>query len=135
MKNFPFHNFSCVIILARHCKHVQDVSCVSVCGCDMVPSPTIRDLGIMIDCIVTVTSQVSRPCKSAYCQLCAISKIRHRLATEACKIHFHTLVMSRLHYDNAVFSGITEALMNMLRVVLNSAPRVIARQRKHQHIT
>ena len=31
--------------------------------------------------------------------------------------------------------GITEALMNKLQMVQNSAARLIARQRKHQHIT
>ena len=123
-----------IIISAPNRKHLQDVYCVSVCGCNIVPSPTIRNLGIMIDCELTMSSQVSRMCKAAYYHLYAISKIRHCLTTEACKKIVHALVISRLDYGNALLYGITEALMTKLQMVQNSAARLIARQRKHQHI-
>ncbi|KAK2170883.1 hypothetical protein NP493_1127g01072 [Ridgeia piscesae] len=58
-----------IIISAPNRKHQQDVSCVSVCGCNIVPSPTIRNLGIMIDCELTISAQVSRMCKPAYYHL------------------------------------------------------------------
>ena len=114
-----------IIISAPNRKHMQDVSCVSVCGCNIVPSSTIRSLGIMIDCELTMSSQ----------DLYVISKIRHCLSTEACKTIVHTLVISRLDYGNAVLYGITEALMTKLQMVQNSAARLAARQRKHQDIT
>ena len=124
-----------VIISAPNRKHMQDVTCVSVCGCNIVPSSNTRNLGIMIDCELTMSLQVSHMCKSAYYHLYAISKIRHCLTTEACKTIVHALVISRLDYGNAVLYGITEALMNKLQMVQNSAARLIAKQRKHQHIT
>ena len=37
-----------IIISAPNRKRLQYVSCVSVCECSIVPSPTIRNLGIMI---------------------------------------------------------------------------------------
>ena len=124
------HNFllnesktEAIIISAPNRKHLQDVTCVSVCGCNIVPSSTIRNLGIMIDCELTMSSH-----------LYAISKIRHCLTTEACKTIVHALVISRLDYSNAVLYGITEALMTKLQMMQNSAVRLIARQRKHQHI-
>ena len=64
-----------IIISAPNCKHMQDVCC------NIVPPPTIRNLGIMLDCELTMSSQVSLACKSAYCHLYAISKIRHCLTT------------------------------------------------------
>ena len=99
-----------IIISAPNRKHLQDVTCVSVCGCNIVPSSTIRNLRIMIDCELTMSSQVSHMCKSAYYHLYAISKIRHCLTTEACKTIIHALVISRLDYGKAVLYGITEAL-------------------------
>ena len=54
-----------IIISAPNRKHLQDVSCVSVCGCNIVPSPTIRNLGIMIECELTMSAQVSRMCEAA----------------------------------------------------------------------
>ena len=73
-----------IIISALNRKQLQDVTCVSVCGCNIVPSSTIRNLGIMIDGELTMSSHVSHMCKSAYYNLYAISKIRHCLTTEAC---------------------------------------------------
>ena len=58
-----------IIISAPNCKRLQDVSCVSVCGCNIVSSSTIRNLGIMINCELTMSSQVSRMCKAAYYHL------------------------------------------------------------------
>ena len=124
-----------IIITAPNRKHLQDVSCVNVCGCNIVPSPTIRNIGITIDCGLTMSSHVSRMCKAAYYHLYAISKIRHCFTTDACKNLVHALVISRLDYSNAVLYGITEALVNKLQMVQNSAARLIARRRKHQHIT
>ena len=85
-----------IIITAPNRKHQQDVSCVNVCGCNIVPSPTIRDIGITIDCGLTMTSHVSRMCTAAYYHLYAISKIRHCLTTDACKTPVHAIVISRL---------------------------------------
>ena len=103
-----------IIITAPNRKHMQDVSCVNVCGCNIVPSPTIRNIGITIDCGLTMLSHVSRMCKAAYYHLYIISKIIHCLITDACKTLVHALVISRLDYSNAVLYGITEALMNKL---------------------
>ena len=129
-----YNKTEAIIIAAPNRKHLQDVSCVNVCGCNIVPSPTIRNIGITIDCELTMSSHVSRMCKSAYCHLYVISKIRHCLTTDACKTLVHALVISQLDYSNAVLYGITGALMNKLHMVQYSAARLIARQRKHQHI-
>ena len=96
-----------IIITAPNRKHLQEVSCVNVCGCNIVPSPTIRNIGITIDCGLTMSSHVSRMCKAAYYHLYAISKVSKTLV--------HALVISRLDYSNAVLYGITEALVNKLR--------------------
>ena len=101
-----------IIFTAPNRKHLQDVSCVNVCGRNIVPSPTIRNIGITIDCGLTMSSHVSRMCKAAYYHLYAISKIRQCFTTDACKTLVHALVITRLDYSNAVLYGITEALMS-----------------------
>ena len=59
-----------VIITTPHRKHLQGVSRVSACGCDIVPSPTIRNLGITIDCGNVVTSNVVT--SVAHVQICVL---------------------------------------------------------------
>ena len=53
-----------IIITAPNRKHLQDV--LFVCGCNIVPSPTIHNIGITIDCGLTMSSHVSRMCKAAF---------------------------------------------------------------------
>ena len=114
--------------------YLQDVSCVSewyayVTLCHHRPCKTS---GLWS----TVNWQCRHRCRaSAYYHLYAISTIRHCLTTEACKTLVYVLVITRLEYGNAMLYGITAALMTKLQKVQNSAARLIARQRKHQHIT
>ena len=106
-----------IIITAPNRKHLQDVLCVNVCGCSIVPSPTIRNMGVKIGCGLIMSSHESRMCKTAYCHLYAISKIIHCITTCSCKTLIHALVISRLNYSNAVLYSITEALINKLHIV------------------
>ena len=113
-----------IILTVSNRKHLQYVSCVSVSGCKFVPSSTIRNLGIMVDCGLTSHKCVPM-CKSIYYHFNAIPKMIYCLTTGACQTLDHALVMC----------NITEALVSKLQIVQNSAARLIAKQRKHQHIT
>jgi len=118
------HDRGYYILTVSNRKHLQYVSCVSVSGCKFVPSSTIRNLGIMVDCGLTSHKCVPM-CKSIYYHFNAIPKMIYCLTTGACQTLDHALVMC----------NITEALVSKLQIVQNSAARLIAKQRKHQHIT
>ena len=53
-----------MIISAPNRRHLQDVVYGNVSGYNIVPSSNIRDLGIIIDCELTMSSHVSHMCKS-----------------------------------------------------------------------
>ena len=68
-----------IVIATPNRKHLQDMSCVNVCRYKVVPSPTIRNIGITIECGLTMSSHVSRTYQLAYFQLYNMSKIIHCL--------------------------------------------------------
>ena len=86
-----------------------------------MPSTTIRNLGSMIDGGLTISSQLSRMCKSVNYHLYAISKIRRCLTPK----RVHALMILQLDYGNALLSDIMEALMAKLQMVQHSGVSII----------
>ena len=71
---------------------------INICGQFVDTSAFIRDLGFAIDTHLSMASQVSNICRSAYYHLSRIAKIRNSLTTGVCKSLIHGLVISRLDY-------------------------------------
>ena len=81
---------------------------IDVCGVCVMPKPSIRDIGVVIDDTMSMAVHVSRVCQVTYCQIRCIAKIRKCLTTAACKTIVHALVMSRVDYGNALLFGLPE---------------------------
>ena len=79
---------------------------------------------------LSIASQVSNICRSAYYHLSRIAKIRHSLTTSVCKSLIHGLVTSRLDYGNAMLFGIADRLLHRLEMVQRSAARVVMQIRR-----
>ena len=79
---------------------------------------------------LSMASQVSNICRSAYYHLSRIAKIRHSLTTSVCKSLIHGLVTSRLDYGNAMLFGIADRLLHRLEMVQRSAARVVMQIRR-----
>ena len=122
-----------IVFYAPNDKVPPGITGVDVCGCRIMPQPTVRDVGISLDSGMDMTMQVTRTCQAAYFQLHNIAKIRHCLTIAACKTIVHGLVTSKLDYGNAVLFGINGRLLQKQQRVLNSAARVITQQRRCDH--
>ena len=72
---------------------------------------------------------------ACYHNLRNISRIRHNLTFEATVTIVLALVISRLDSLNSLLYGLPDTLLQKLQLVQNNAARVIARLRKHDHIT
>ena len=107
---------------------------IDVCGVSVMPKPSIRDIGVVIDDTMSMAVHVSRVCQVTYCQIRSIAKIRKCLITAACKTIVHALVMSRVYYGNALLFGLPEMLLHKLQMIQNSAARLVTgttRERPH----
>ena len=106
-------------------------STINICGSVAQLKPTVRDICVVLDTRLGMTSQVSSVCRSAYYHLFRIAKIRASLTVVACKTLVHALVISRVDYGNALLYGITDRLLHRLEMIQHSAARIIMCIKRH----
>ena len=105
------------------------VSCVSVSLSD-----SIKNLGVTLDCHLTMKTQVSNLERSAKFELRRISSIRYHLSTDATKTLVSALFLSRLDYFNSLLSGCPQYPLNKLPKVQINAVCLVLRASMTDHI-
>ena len=101
----------------------------------IVPSASVRDLGIYLDCDVSMRTHVSKVVSSCFAVLRRLRSIRSSVTRPVFVSLVVSLVLSRLDYGNATLAGITDRLMDRLRSVLNASARLIYASRRTEHVT
>jgi Reverse transcriptase (RNA-dependent DNA polymerase) len=105
-------------------------------GSDVVmPSASVRDLGIYIDADISMQSHVARTVSSCFAVMRQLRSIRRSVTPAVMKSLVVALVLSRLDYGNSTLAGITKQLLMKLQSVLNAAARLIFFKRKFDHVT
>ena len=101
------------------------------------PSTHCRNLGVMIDCNVTMDKHINYICRSAHLQLRNIGRVRHLLSDLAAAQLVHALVTSKLDYCNTLLYGLSASKLQRLQRIQNIAARIAARCSKTEslHIT
>ena len=109
---------------------------INVAGVDVpVQTKSVRNLGVLFDCCMTMSDQVSSVISTTSFHIRNISKIRKHLTTDAAKKLVNAVVTSRLDYANAVLAGMAGGEMKRLQKIQNSAARVISGRGKFDHIS
>ena len=101
----------------------------------VVVSESVRSIGGNLDCGLTMDKQISSLCRSAWCYLHQIGKIRKYLTLEQTKTVVHAHVTSRLDQNNSLLIGLPKEKLRRLQRVQNAAARLIAQVKKRDHIT
>ena len=105
-------------------------------GDDIIePSASVRDLGIYLDCDVSMKTHVSKVVSGCFAVLRRLRSIRSSVTRPVFVSLVVSLVLSRLDYGNATLAGITDRLTDRLRSVLNAAARLIHAARRTEHVT
>jgi hypothetical protein len=115
-------------------KHVQ-ISGINISGTNIKTLDFAKNLGVIMDNNMTFEKQTNKMCRSAYFNIKNIAKIRNCLKVDDTKLAVNALVTPHLDYGNGLLLGIKKSLINKLQVAQNSAARLVARLRKHDHIT
>ena len=120
---------------SRH-RLLQTPSCtMSVNGTSISYLPSVKYLGVTLDCSLTMERHISNVCRSTFLALRRISSIRPFLSSKSTATLVHATVTSRLDYCNSSLSGIPSQQLSRLQRVQNNAVRLITKKRKHDHIT
>ena len=90
-----------------------------------------KNLGILLDEMLTFDDQVQRVVKSSIGVIKKISEIKSFLSREELETVVCAGVLSRLDYCNILYHGITEARLRKLQSVQNSAVHLIRKRTNH----
>ena len=101
----------------------------------ILPSATVRNLGVTFDCNMTMTQHVTNLGQSVNWQIRNIYKIRRFIDSDTCANIVRALILSRLDYCNLLFNGITQKNLVRLQKLQNKCARLVNMQPRSCHIT
>ncbi len=91
--------------------------CLTLDGCSVNSSSSVRNLGVLFNSNLSFDSHVSSICKTAFFHLKNISKLRPMLSMSNAETLIHAFMTSRLDYCNALLGGCSARLINKLQMV------------------
>ena len=96
---------------------------------------SVKNLGVTLDCHLTMKTNVSNLVRSANFEVRRISSICRLLSTDATKTLVSAFVLSCLDYRNSLLFGSPQYPLNKLQKVQNNAARLVLRVSKMDHIS
>ncbi len=88
--------------------------CLTLDGCSLDSSSSVRNLGVLFDFNLSFDSHVSSIFKTACFHLKNISKLRSILSMSKAEMLINAFMASRLDYCNALLGGCSARLINKL---------------------
>ena len=96
---------------------------------------TVNDLGVTIDCQLSMKDHVQRVCTTAYYHLRQLRSIRGSLSADSCSTLVRAFITSRIDYCNSLLAGVDKSQVGKLQSILRVAARLIMRKRKFDPIS
>jgi pectin methylesterase-like acyl-CoA thioesterase len=108
-----------------------DITSLEVAGTRVhVSDGPVRNLGVLLDNSLSMSSQVNRMVQSACFHLRNIGQVRNKLTESSTKSLVQSLVISRLDYGNSLLCGLPIHLVTKLQLVQNKAARLVTLTKK-----
>ncbi|MGH0137203.1 UNVERIFIED_CONTAM: hypothetical protein FKN15_009267 [Acipenser sinensis] len=107
-----------------------NIAALNLGNCLLLPSPTVRSLGVLLDSNLSFDAHIS-VVKSSFYHLRNISKVRLYLSLPDVGILCHAFVSSLLDYCNSLYGGLPARVINQLQLVQNAAARILTRCKKN----
>jgi len=101
----------------------------------IVPSDTIRNLGVVFDSQMSMSQHIKSLCTSLTFQLRNITRIRRFLDLDTCHLVIRALVLSRLDYGNGLLLGSNKTDIRRLQRMQNWAAKLVCQAPKYDHAT
>ena len=111
--------------VGEHSSRLQPSIMIRLNSQELSSSPSVRDLGVIIDSGLTLTTHVSILARTCFYLLRRIRQAKKNLDKDSVKTLVHALVLSRLDYYNSVLANLPEVTLAPLIRVQHSAARLI----------
>ena len=94
-----------------------------------------RNLGVILDRHLTMTTHINSVCRSASLALRNIGRVRKYLSLSTTKRLVHAFITSKLDYCNSLMYGLPSTEIQKLQRIQNSAARLVVKCKHTDHIS
>jgi hypothetical protein len=108
---------------------------LSLGGHGIVPSTSVRDLGVFIDADLTMHQFVNAIVSRCFAALRQLRAVRRYVSASVMQSLVTSLILTRLDYCNSVLFGLPAIQIRRLQAVQNAAARLVFGIRRSEHIT
>ena len=95
----------------------------------------VRNLGVHMDCALTLDFHIGYVQRTCYYYLNWIRKIRKYLTKQVAKSIVHALVITRIDYCNSLYVNLPKITTDRLQRIMRSAARIISEPPRNASIT
>uniref|UniRef100_A0A670HZ87 Reverse transcriptase domain-containing protein n=1 Tax=Podarcis muralis TaxID=64176 RepID=A0A670HZ87_PODMU len=106
----------------------------SLVGAQLVPLPSVKSLGIILDASLFREAQITATAKVTFFHLRRIKQLVPYLSRPDLATVIHATVISRLDYCNSLYAGLPLKLSQKLQQVQNAAARLLMGSLPWEHI-
>ena len=99
------------------------------------PSGVARNIGAIFDKTMSMKDHILSICRSCYCHIRNIGKVRRFLTKDAASTLIHAFVSSKLDHLNALLYGVPQYLLYKLQKIQNNSARIVMKTKSREHIT
>ena len=123
------------IAVSEYQKKVMPPVSLKIGDTEILPSESVRNLGAIFDCHMTMAAHISSLCSSLNYQLRNISRVRRFLDKDTCHLVVRNLVLSRIDNGSGLLFGCNTTDMQRLQRIQNWAAKLVCSRRKYDHAT
>jgi len=119
---------------ACHLEQLDD-SPITLCGVQITPVTSVRNLGVVIDSSLSFLSHINHVISSSFYQLRTIKCSIKVLPSDTAKSLVNSFVISRIDYSNSLLTGLPNYTLDRLQRVMNATARMLCGAGKYSHVT
>ena len=124
-----------LLLIRSRTKPCQELPPVTVDDFKVHFSPSVRNLGVILDSQLNMNLHINNICRNGSLALRRIGKIRCYLNYRSTETVVHALVTSLLDNCNSLLIGLPEKQISKLQRIQNSAARLVMLAKRRDHIT
>ena len=102
------------LVLSSRNRRVKHTTVIKIGYCDITPSPTARNIGVIFDTEMSMVSHVKHACCTTYYHLRNTTLIRSCLTQKPASRLVYSLVISRINYVNCLLYDLQDCLISKL---------------------
>ena len=108
---------------------------IRVGDANIVPSTSVRNLGVIFDSSMSMDDHISKSAKSARISLRNIGRVRKHLNKDTSELLVYAFVSSRLDMGNSLLYSVTNLQLNQLQRILAARIVTLTKTREHNYHT